>query len=122
MTSPLFRKVPPPDSRMSGPLAEHLKYLAVAVNVLPRPHTTEQTGQFRNGQVVVLRSASTTTYSLPRAALADQQVVTIKRMGVGEVIVAPSAGEVIDDSSLYTLTPQYAAVTLQSTGTQWLAI
>lgn len=64
------------------------------------------------------------TVTLPTAVGATSKTYTIKRMNAGAnaVTVACSGAETIDGSATYSLSSQYASVTVVSDNSNWLVI
>ncbi|MDD5456416.1 MAG: hypothetical protein PHV30_05215 [Candidatus Margulisbacteria bacterium] len=64
------------------------------------------------------------TMTLPTAAGIDGRYYTIKKIDTGKnkVVIATSAGQLIDKDSTYVLTMQYEYVTLVSDGSNWVII
>lgn len=77
-----------------------------------------------NGQTVVLASAPTglVTITLPDAAGDNaNRVIIVKKMDAtaNGVYIATTGGDTIDGASGYTISTQYASVTLVSDGSNW---
>ena len=74
--------------------------------------------------VGAIASASNVTITLPLAANNTDRIITVKKLNdsVGDVIVDGNGTETIEGELNYRLTSKYAAVTLQSDGTEWFII
>ena len=74
--------------------------------------------------LVTTPSSSNVTMTLPLASTSKSRLVTITRIDSGrQVIVAPRAGDTIDDDSdSFTLDSANAAVTLVSDGHRWAVL
>lgn len=85
-----------------------------------------------DGVVFVTTSSSRTTVNLPIAgsygvfesAVSVGKSITIKKVdsAVGDVLIVPATGGLIEDATSYTLTTQYQSITVQSNGTNWYII
>ncbi len=71
---------------------------------------------------VVDFTSGTSTATLPTAASITGTQYTIKNTGTGVTTVATTSSQTIDGSTVYTLPFQYAFVTLQSNGSNWLIV
>lgn len=62
----------------------------------------------------------TITLTLPAASTVSGKQYNIKNIGTGEVTLLPQSGEYIDDMANTIIGEQYTALTLLSTGSNWL--
>jgi hypothetical protein len=64
------------------------------------------------------------TINLPTAAILAGRIFVFKRVNAGanNVVIDPAASETIDGAATYTLSAQWASVTIISNGTNWFII
>lgn len=76
------------------------------------------------GEVVLVdddTAGSTVTVTLPASVSGDK--ITVKKLGTtADVIIDGDAAELIDGAATFTLTAQYAALTVIADGTGWSII
>lgn len=84
------------------------------------------TGNVESGDYLLLcnSTAGAVTITLPPAALVPGRIYVFKRINAGanNVIVDGYASETIDGAASYTLSSQWAGVTVMSNGTAWFII
>lgn len=84
------------------------------------------TGNVQSGDYLLLcdSTAGAVTITLPQAALVPGRIYVFKRINAGanNVIVDGYASETIDGATTYTLSSQWAGVTVMSNGTAWFII
>ena len=84
------------------------------------------TGNVQSGDYLLLcdSTAGAVTVTLPPAALVPGRIYVFKRINAGanNVVVDGYASETIDGAATYTLSSQWAGVTVMSNGTAWFII
>jgi hypothetical protein len=84
------------------------------------------TGNVQSGDYLLLcdSTAGAVTITLPQAALVPGRIYVFKRINAGanNVVVDGYASETIDGAASYTLSSQWAGVTVMSNGTAWFII
>jgi len=84
------------------------------------------TGNVVSGDYLLLcdSTAGAVTITLPQAALVPGRIYVFKRINAGanNVVVDGYASETIDGATTYTLSSQWAGVTVMSNGTAWFII
>jgi hypothetical protein len=84
------------------------------------------TGNVQSGDYLLLcdSTAGAVTITLPPAALVPGRIYVFKRVNAGanNVVVDGYASETIDGAATYTLSSQWAGVTVMSNGTAWFII
>jgi hypothetical protein len=84
------------------------------------------TGNVTSGDYLLLcdSTAGAVTVTLPPAALVPGRIYVFKRINAGanNVVVDGYASETIDGATTYTLSSQWAGVTVMSNGTAWFII
>jgi hypothetical protein len=84
------------------------------------------TGNVQSGDYLLLcdSTAGAVTITLPSAALVPGRIYVFKRINAGanNVVVDGYASETIDGAASYTLSSQWAGVTVMSNGTAWFII
>jgi hypothetical protein len=80
--------------------------------------TTLGTGQY----TINCKHTSDITLTLPAVSGTTGRVYNIKHNGSGIITIAAASTETIDGSSSYAVAAQYRAITIQSTGTEWIII
>jgi hypothetical protein len=88
--------------------------------------SVETTGNVQSGDYLLLcdSTAGAVTVTLPPAALVPGRIYVFKRINAGanNVVVDGYASETIDGATTYTLSSQWAGVTVMSNGTAWFII
>jgi len=88
--------------------------------------SVETTGNVQSGDYLLLcdSTAGAVTVTLPPAALVPGRIYVFKRINASanNVIVDGYASETIDGATTYTLSSQWAGVTVMSNGTAWFII
>jgi hypothetical protein len=88
--------------------------------------SVETTGNVQSGDYLLLcdSTAGAVTITLPPAALVPGRIYVFKRINAGanNVVVDGYASETIDGATTYTLSSQWAGVTVMSNGTAWFII
>jgi hypothetical protein len=84
------------------------------------------TGNVVSGDYLIIADATAgaITMTLPPAALVPGRIYAFKRINAGanNVVVDGYASETIDGATTYTLSSQWAGVTVMSNGTAWFII
>lgn len=80
------------------------------------------TATLTSSDYVVEATSGTFTITLPTAVGISGQLYVIKNNGTGTVTVTPAGMEKIDGYSMAILKPGHSCITIQSNGTNWLAI
>lgn len=84
------------------------------------------TGNVQSGDYLLLcdSTSGAVTITLPPAALVPGRIYVFKRINAGanNVVVDGYASETIDGAATYTLSSQWAGVTVMSNGTAWFII
>ena len=84
------------------------------------------TGNVQSGDYLLLcnSTAGAVTITLPPAALVPGRIYVFKRVNAGanNVVVDGYGAETIDGAATYTLSSQWAGVTVMSNGTAWFII
>ena len=88
--------------------------------------SVETTGNVQSGDYLLLcdSTAGAVTITLPPAALVPGRIYVFKRINAGanNLVVDGYASETIDGATTYTLSSQWAGVTVMSNGTAWFII
>ena len=88
--------------------------------------SVETTGNVQSGDYLLLcdSTAGAVTVTLPPAALVPGRIYVFKRINAGanNVVVDGYGSETIDGATTYTLSSQWAGVTVMSNGTAWFII
>ena len=84
------------------------------------------TGSIVSGDYAILANSTSgaITINLPTAAILAGRIFVFKRVNAGanNVVIDPAASETIDGAAMYTLSAQWASVTIISNGTNWFII
>ena len=84
------------------------------------------TGSIVSGDYAILANSTSgaITINLPTAAILAGRIFVFKRVNAGanNVVIDPAASETIDGAATYTLSAQWASVTIISDGTNWFII
>jgi hypothetical protein len=88
--------------------------------------TITATGSIVSGDYAILADSTSgaITINLPTAAILAGRIFVFKRVNAGanNVVIDPAASETIDGAATYTLSAQWASVTIISNGTNWFII
>jgi len=88
--------------------------------------TITATGSIVSGDYAILANSTSgaITINLPTAAILAGRIFVFKRVNAGanNVVIDPAASETIDGAATYTLSAQWASVTIISNGTAWFII
>ena len=88
--------------------------------------TITATGSIVSGDYAILANSTSgaITINLPTAAILAGRIFVFKRVNAGanNVVIDPAASETIDGAATYTLSAQWASVTIISDGTNWFII
>jgi len=88
--------------------------------------SVETTGNVQSGDYLLLCNSTggAVTITLPPAALVPGRIYVFKRVNAGanNVVVDGYGAETIDGAATYTLSSQWAGVTVMSNGTAWFII
>ena len=83
-----------------------------------------QTGAYTvtENDYVIAATSGTFTITLPTAAGIAGRMYVFKNNGTGSVTVDPAGAETIDGYTTAILKPGHSCITIQSNGTNWIAI
>lgn len=90
----------------------------------PKTYTTNQTLSGSNNIALFDATSAAITVTLPKAALHNSRVYSIKKTdsSANAVTVTPDGSETIDGAASYALSAQWKSLTIVSDGTQWLIL